>query len=285
VEGSLLLGDDGGTGSPQTWTGGVEDGQGPGLWPFVQRLDVPEGFEKGMVSLRLKAELDGKPVTASLDLPARRAEPFACRGPVLGHWQLANGPAEQRPHANLLQLRSRYAWDFVVLKDGQTYVGDVSDNAAYFAWNQTVYAVADGVVTDLCDHQPDRSGAETSAAPCVHTPVNRLVLQHADGTFTAYLHLRENSAKKLGILKGTKVRAGQAIARVGNSGASSEPHLMFFAFRKDEGGALVPVPVAFRNAFAHAKGDAGVAGVPEGGSQLHFLDPRALAARRPTNGR
>jgi hypothetical protein len=198
---------------------------------------------------------------------------------VLDHWQLANGPAERRLHANLLQLRSRYAWDFVVLKEGQTYEGDVSDNRSYFAFDKSIYAAADGEVVDLCDHQPDRSGAETSLAPCVHTPVNRVVLKHADGTHTAYLHIRENSARNVGIAKGTKVKAGQVIARVGNSGASSEPHLMFFAFRRTPEGGLTPVPVAFRNAFSDPKGRAPVEGVPEGGSQLHFLDARPAKGR------
>lgn len=279
VEGSLVVGGDAGTTAPITWSGGVEDGEGPGLWPFVQRVDVPSEFARATVSLRVKAELDGTPVSAALDLPAASVEPFTCDGPVLDHWQLANGPAEQRPHANLLQLRSRYAWDFVILKDGQTYDGDVSDNQSYFAWQKSIYAVADGEVVDLCDHQADRSGAETSLAPCVHTPVNRVVLKHADGTHTAYLHIRQDSARNLGIKKGTQVKAGKVIALVGNSGASSEPHLMFFAFRHGPDGALLPVPVAFKNAFADPKGKTPVRGVPEGGSQLHFLDARTLKGR------
>jgi hypothetical protein len=279
VEGSLVVGGDAGTTAPVTWSGGVEDGDGPGLWPFVQRVDVPNDFAKATVSVRVKAELDGVPVSAALDLPAASVEPFLCDGPVLDHWQLANGPAERRLHANLLQLRSRYAWDFVILKDGQTYDGDVSDNQSYFAWQKSIYAVADGEVVDLCDHQADRSGAETSLAPCVHTPVNRVVLKHPDGTHTAYLHIRQDSARNLGIKKGSKVKAGKVIALVGNSGASSEPHLMFFAFRHTADGALAPVPVAFKNAFADPKGKTPIHGVPEGGSQVHFLDARTLKGR------
>lgn len=279
VEGSATVGDGSAAGFPQAWTGGVEDGAGPALWPFVQRLDVPPDFHGGTVSLRLKARLDGEPVSAALDLPVSSVEPFTCRGPVLDQWQLANGPAEGRAHANLLQLRSRYAYHFVVLKDGQTYEGDVSDNRSYFAWDKSVVAVADGDVVDFCDHQPDRSGAESAAAVCVFTPVNRIVLKHADGTYTAYLHLKQHSASHLRIAKGTHVRAGQPIARVGNSGASSEPHLLFYAFRPEADGTLTPVPVAFSNAFSDRRGSTPVTGVPEGGSQVHFLDTRVTAPR------
>lgn len=274
VHGSVVVGDGTMAGTPQAWDHGVDDGAGPALWPFVQRLDVPPGFRSATVSLRLSARLDGQPVSAALDLPVSSVEPFTCRGPVLDQWQLANGPAEGRAHANLLQLRSRYAYHFVVLKDGQTYEGDVSDNRSYFAWDKSVYAVADGEVVDFCDHQPDRSGAESAAAICVFTPVNRVVLRHEDGTHTAYLHIKQHSASHLRIARGTKVSAGQPIARVGNSGASSEPHLLFYAFRPQADGTLAPVPVAFSNAYGDRRASAPVLGVPEGGSQVHFVEPR-----------
>jgi hypothetical protein len=280
VEGSLAVSDGSAEGYAHAWSGDVQDGAGPALWPFVQRVDVPPGFGTGTVRLRIQGLLDGTPVSAALDLPVAGVEPFTCRGPVLDQWQLANGPAEGRAHANLLQLRSRYAYHFVVLKDGQTYEGDVSDNRSYFAWDKSVYAVADGEVVDFCDHQPDRSGAESAAAICVFTPVNRVVLRHADGTLTAYLHIKQHSASHLRIAKGSTVRAGQAIARVGNSGASSEPHLLFYAFRPEADGTLVPVPVAFSNAYTDRRATTRVEGVPEGGSQVHFIDLRTSAPRR-----
>lgn len=273
VRGSLVVGGDQGTTAPQTWTGGVGEGAGPALWPFVQRVDVGNDFARSSVSLRVKATLDGKPVEAALDLPVEIVEPFRCAGPVLGAWHLANGPAERQLHSNSLQLRSRYAWDFVIMEDGRTHAGDVTDNDSYYAFGRSVRAVADGVVADRCDHQPDRSGASASAAPCVHTPVNRIVVQHDDGTYTAYLHLKKDSIPGR-LVKGARVKAGQVIAQVGNSGASSEPHLQFFAFRLEADGSMRPRPVAFSNAFEDAKGTRPVDGVPVGGTQSHFLERR-----------
>jgi hypothetical protein len=278
VHGSLVVGGDQGTTPPQTWTGGVGDGAGPALWPFVQRVDVGNDFVPGAVSLRVKAKLDGRDVEAALDLPVERVEPFRCDGPVLGAWHLANGPAERQLHANSLQLRSRYAWDFVIMEDGRTHAGDVTDNDAYYAFGRSVRAVADGTVVDRCDHQPDRSGGSTPAAPCVHTPVNRIVLRHDDGSYTAYLHLKKDSIPQR-LQKDSRVAAGQVIAKVGNSGASSEPHLQFFAFRlTPEPGRAAPrfrpLPVAFANAFEDAKGTRPVDGVPVGGTQVHFLERR-----------
>lgn len=272
VEGSVLVGSGGGAGLPVTWSGGAGDGTGPGLWPFVQRVDVGNDLTGGVVSVRVKALLDGAPVSAALDLEARAVEPWRCLGPVRNAWHLGNGPAERQVHANLLQLRSRYAWDFVIMVDGRTYEGDPTLLRSYKAFERPVYAVADGEVVDLCVHQPDRMRTQSGAAPCTHTPVNRIVLRHDDGTHTAYLHLMEKSAQD-GVRKGARVKAGQAIARIGNSGASSEPHLQFFAFRPGPDGTLVPVPVAFTNAFHDAAATQPVVGVPVGGETLQFAEP------------
>ena len=49
---------------------------------------------------------------------------------------------------------------------------------------------------------------------------NRVVIRHADGHETTYNHL-----SKFGVKEGDKVKAGQVIAKSGNSGNSTGPHL------------------------------------------------------------
>jgi murein DD-endopeptidase MepM/ murein hydrolase activator NlpD len=51
---------------------------------------------------------------------------------------------------------------------------------------------------------------------------NLILIKHADGWMTAYAH---NS--KLLVTRGQKVQRGQVIARVGSTGAVSEPQLHF----------------------------------------------------------
>jgi hypothetical protein len=235
---------------------------------------VDNAFAKGLVSLRVKALLDGKPVSAALDLPAVSAEPWICAGPVLGAWQLGNGPAERQLHGNLLHHKSRYAWDLVVTVDGRTRRTDATGNESYYAWRKSVRAVADGEVVEVENGKEDRSGVPGSTAACLRTPANRVILRHADGVHTAYLHTKQGSMPTT-LTKGAHVKAGDVIALVGNSGYSSEPHLHFFAFRLAADGTLTPVPVAFANAFADPQGKEAVVGVPVGGTLVHFLDPKS----------
>jgi GNAT superfamily N-acetyltransferase/biotin carboxyl carrier protein len=53
---------------------------------------------------------------------------------------------------------------------------------------------------------------------------NFIVIAHDDGSFSLYAHLAGGSIK---VKEGQKVKAGQVIAKVGNTGNSTQPHLHF----------------------------------------------------------
>jgi len=82
-----------------------------------------------------------------------------------------------------------------------------------------VLAAADGVVTLAADLGPAKCGERTASQDV------RVRIRHeVDGRvfYTGYLHL-----SALEVKKGQRVRAGELIARSGNSGCSSGPHLHF----------------------------------------------------------
>jgi murein DD-endopeptidase MepM/ murein hydrolase activator NlpD len=79
--------------------------------------------------------------------------------------------------------------------------------------------------------------------------VNYVILRHADGTYGEYLHLQPNGAQ---VKLGDEVATGQVIARSGNTGFSSGPHLHFAVFRTIDGNARETLPVQFRLADGSA---------------------------------
>ena len=73
---------------------------------------------------------------------------------------------------------------------------------------------------------------------------NAVVIKHGNGTYTQYAHL-----SRIGVKVGQVVKTGQEIARSGNTGNSSGPHLHFeIRTTANYGSAVDPV------AFLRAKG-------------------------------
>ncbi len=88
---------------------------------------------------------------------------------------------------------------------------------------QGVCAMRDGVVVGL--KQNSNEGGRNKK---YFDKANYILLYHADGTFSQYVHLKYN-----GVLVniGDKVKKGQTIGYSGNTGYSTTPHLHFGVFK------------------------------------------------------
>lgn len=90
----------------------------------------------------------------------------------------------------------------------------------------SVHAAAAGVVVEAVDGNYDRchGDVETGDVDCDgHDMIaNKVVLEHATGHTTHYLHLQQGS---VAVAVGDTVAAGALLGRVGSSGYSSMPHL------------------------------------------------------------
>ena len=100
-----------------------------------------------------------------------------------------------------------------------------------------VFAARDGVVIEVASDFFE-SGTDYE----VDGPrANVVRILHADGTMALYVHLNWNTIR---VVPGQRVRRGEYLADSGNTGFTTGPHL-HFVVQRNEGGALVAVPLEF----------------------------------------
>lgn len=95
-----------------------------------------------------------------------------------------------------------------------------------------IVAARGGVVVSLENRQSGRAGNPSG---------NFVRILHDDGTMGVYLHLQQGSVR---VREGQRVTQGQPIARSGNTGNSTGPHL-HFVIQRNVGMALESIPFAF----------------------------------------
>jgi len=94
-------------------------------------------------------------------------------------------------------------------------------NEDWLVWDKPIYAIADGVVELVTDDKADRLPTYNNCGGTASNGTNMIRVRYGDEV-VRYLHLKQNSAE---VAPGDSVQAGDMLARIGNSGKSSNPHL------------------------------------------------------------
>jgi murein DD-endopeptidase len=203
------------------------------MWITLERReDVPAALRQ-----RFSLKLGDYPQTLVLQTHpvAVGTNTLVISPPLKGdHWVAINGPSNTSSHRRALvpidggtTIAQRFAIDWVRGNGGdKSYHGDSLDNRNYYAYGAEILAVADGVVTETLDGVPQNVPGETHAVPITPENVggNHVVLDIGDGHYAFYAHLQPGSLR---VKLGDRVRRGEVIGLVGNTGNSSEPHLHF----------------------------------------------------------
>jgi hypothetical protein len=205
------------------------------LWVTFDKLeDVPV-----TIAERISVKIGDYPEALSVVTPPTRVEKIpvvVISAPLVGEdWVAGNGPSNTSVHRRSLipinghaYIAQRFAIDWVqAYPDGKMYKGDPSDNKNYRAYGAEIHAVADGVVTQVGDGIPQNTpGAKSLAVPITLETVggNHVIMEIGNGLFAFYAHMQPGSLR---VKVGDKVRRGQVLGLLGNTGNSSEPHLHF----------------------------------------------------------
>jgi hypothetical protein len=168
--------------------------------------------------------------------PVSRHQPITVAAPLRGAgWVAVNGCCDSAnghrggiiPIDGRLRAVERFAIDFVQLgPDRRLFVGPVENLSSFRYYGADVHSVADGTVVRTHDGEPEQTPPNGPAE--FPTPQNAggnwLVVDIGGGHFAFYAHLQPRS---ITAKVGDRVRPGQVLGLLGNTGNSTGPHLHF----------------------------------------------------------
>lgn len=159
-------------------------------------------------------------------------------GPPLAgkRWVALNGCCETasihrsstQPVNGRLCLSQRFAIDWMQLDEsGRLAHGNPSDVHSYTGYGANVLAVADGTVADLYNELDDQQPGKLPDPKTItleNVDGNHIVEDLGGSVYAFYAHLKKDSIL---VKPGQRIRKGQVLAHLGNSGNTSAPHLHF----------------------------------------------------------
>ncbi|WP_304412268.1 M23 family metallopeptidase [Lebetimonas sp. JH292] len=113
----------------------------------------------------------------------------------------------------------KYAYDFVIKKNGKTYKNEGLFLEDYYAFGENVLSPVNGYIVAKRDDLKDNIIGEVDR---VNNWGNYIILKSDLGFFVEISHLMQYSAK---VNVGDYVKVGDIIGKCGNSGYSPEPHI------------------------------------------------------------
>jgi hypothetical protein len=141
--------------------------------------------------------------------------------PVAGGWTVTAGGRSEFLSHHYKDAYEKDAVDFLQLVDGRAFHGDPSQAESWYGFGEPVLAPADSTVVSVSDVQPDEP---IGAIGGPHGEGNMIILRIDDQRYAMLSHLKQGSVL---VNQGDRVRSGQPIAAVGDSGNSVGPHLHF----------------------------------------------------------
>jgi Peptidase family M23 len=198
----------------------------------------------------LAAIIGSKTVRAPV-LRVDRRVPIKVAPPLRGNgWLSGNGCCDPSVNhrSTLLPANGTYvapeifAVDYIRVVDGRFYAGDGTQNTDWFGYGAPIHAVAGGRVVWAVNDRPEVPPF-IEDNPTLSKPSdfggNGVVIEIRPGVFAHYYHMQTGS---VGVEVGQRVRRGQKLGLLGNSGNTQGPHLHFGINEGREGLASNSLP-------------------------------------------
>lgn len=203
---------------------------------------------EGTASAAAESTLEDFPVLVSQDAAPVISFPFDG-----GVWLAGDGPANDSGHRRSISaidgqihIAQRFAADWVkVGPNGDSHHDGTTRNENWWGYGEPIHAVADGEVTQVLDGIPENTPRVLPKQVTLDNIVgNYVILRIAPNRYATYAHLQTGSIK---VAVHDHVTRGTVIARLGNTGQATAPHLHF---QVTDGDAVLQsegVPFIFSN--------------------------------------
>jgi hypothetical protein len=250
---------------------GVLDSGECTIIPLSQMLFLHYIGRSKIEEIQLNLEVKGEYGENIVKFPIHLT-PYKAKGnyifPLKGSLAVANLPMSLAMHRSVLS--QEFAFDVAGVKQAQSgeFTTSLKPNPTrlsdYLIFHREVMAIGDGTVIELGDKFPESKMndpqiySEKFFAELVEELLpeigflntvsgNYIIIDHGNSEFSFYAHLSEGSIL---VRVGEKIRRGDIIAKVGNTGHSTEPHLHFQLMDSQNPLEANGLPVVFENVAA-----------------------------------
>ena len=150
-----------------------------------------------------------------------------------GKWVAGSGCCTYNPHRGAalaidgtVHAPERFAIDFVQLNsEDRLFSGPLADLSSYAYYGTKIHAARKGRVVAVVDGLPEQvPGALPAGATIQNAGGNHVVVDMGKGRYAFYAHLKTGSVR---VNRGQKVKTGQVLGLLGNTGNTDSPHLHF----------------------------------------------------------
>ena len=131
-------------------------------------------------------------------------------------------------------------------ENGKSFCGEETEPSSFYCYGKDILAPADGVVAEIGTGNPDSRITEERTVSCEADDIrgNYILIEHTGQEDSLLAHLQPESIL---VAEGQRVKRGEKIARCGNSGNTTEPHLHFHIQQGKSFYNSPGLPVQFRD--------------------------------------
>lgn len=142
--------------------------------------------------------------------------------PVKGTWLAGHAGGSEIVNYHCMVKSQEYAIDIVKVDENYCFFqGKGKELTDFYTMGKNIYSPANGIVVNVVDSLPN-AGVTFMPMDTINPAGNHVVIEFEQGKYIFLAHLDKESVT---VNVGDTVKAGDLVAKAGNSGNTSWPHL------------------------------------------------------------